>query len=122
MRPESTTSAPLGPRLAALSLATGQLPGPAVRLLGGALAEIDRLTARQVALRRAANILDGGQGASLWESAQRLETALARFRPAYRRIAAGHRAPHTELETALTVLSRDGPQSARRLWEEMRMT
>jgi hypothetical protein len=111
---------PLRPRLEQLATVTGTLSPRQVRLLGGTLAELDRLDRRQAAILAARDALDPDRRLSTWQCAKALERALRRFDGTPRkRILAGHRPP-SRLEIALLVLVTDGPQCARKLWTEIR--
>lgn len=89
-------------------------------MVGGMLAELDRMDARRTALEAACAILDAGQGLSRWARACALETALRRFQAVgMKRVISGARLP-TPLESALIVLMESGPRCASKLWEEIR--
>ena len=102
----------LGPRLEALATATGCLSPRQVRLVGGMLAEIDRLDRRKTALAASRDSLDPEGELSRWQCALRLEQALVRFDAvSRRRIESGYRTP-TRLEIALlAMLDCGGPTS-----------
>ena len=115
------TGRPLRPRLEAIASATGTLTARQVRLVGGMLTELERLTARQTALDAILATLDPDRDQSTWELAQSLECLLRRVQGvAGRRIVAGHRPP-SPLEVALIdLLAQGGPTCARKLWVEIR--
>lgn len=110
----------LRPRLEELAGATGRLSPRQVEMIGGMLAEVDRLERRRTALAGACVILSDGQGLSRWGKAQRLESHLRRFeKVGMKRVLSGAREP-TELEVHLLVLMESGPRCASKLWEEIR--
>lgn len=128
-KPANILPAPIGPRLLALSTATGTLTPTQVHMIGAALVELDRLSARRSALEAACRILNGNQGLSRWGLALALESHLRRFRgKARKRIEAGWKNP-SDWELILHVLSgptpapgddEPEPTCARRLWDEIK--
>lgn len=115
------TGRPLGPRLADLATTTGQLTARQVRLVGGMLEELDRLTTRQAALEVARRELARQVGRNSWHLALALESRLKRFEAVgYRRILATARQP-TALELAMSeLLTTSRVRCARKLWSELR--
>ena len=102
-------------------LLANDIPAVVGKRISAALDSADARMARKAALERATAILDGGEGLSRWAIAQSLESALVRFGGVpYRRVKAGHREPD-ELEKCLLVLvEMNGPESAGKLWWELR--
>lgn len=102
-------------------LLANRIPGLVGKRISKALDEADSRLARRTALERATAILDGGQGLSRWALAQRLESALARFGGTpYMRIKNGYRPPDELEKHLLVLLETDGPESAGKLWWELR--
>ena len=104
-----------------LALATGTLTVRQVRLIGGALAEIDRLERRKTAILAAWRLLPDEIAGNRWHAAMALESGLKRIQGvAGRRILAGYRQP-TALESALLdMLQCNGPTCREKLYREIR--
>lgn len=119
---ESTaTGRPLGPRLLDLARATGQLSERQVRLVGGVLAELERLEGRKTAILEVLSCLPTEVAANRWQAALAIESGLRRIQGvAGRRITAGHRPPSPLEAALLDLLAQGGPASARKLWAEIR--
>ena len=111
----------LAPRLLALATATGYLSPGAIKLVGGMLAELDRMNARQAAIFGAWSVLWPEVGSDRWRLALELEREIKRFEVVgYRRVKGGYRAPDS-LEKHLTVmLDCGGPRCHEKLYLELK--
>lgn len=111
----------LRPQLESLALATGALSPRQLRLVGAALAEIDRLQHRQTAILAAWRLLPVEIASNRWHAAMALETALKRIQGVgMRRILNGHRQPSPLESALLEMLAAGGPTCREKLYRELR--
>lgn len=115
------TNPPFRPQLEALAMATGALTPAQVRMIGGMLAEVDRLERRKIALQGALRLLPGEIASNRWHAATAMESALKRIQAvAMRRILAGHRPPSPMESALLDMLAAGGPTCKEKLFRELR--
>lgn len=113
--------ADLAPDLFRLATCTGQLTGRQIKMIGGALAEVDRLERRKAALLGAWRLLWPEVAADRWRLAGVLSVRLRRIQCGRRRlILAGHRIADPLERELLELLDCGGPESLERIHDELK--